>query len=733
MKKEAFLLAAACAALGAAAQSGLSVTADRIAADQRTGSLVASGHVNAVSHPFRLLSEEFSRDANGVTKFSAPTTFTTCTNECGHMHWRATGGAEYLEGRYVGMNDMWLYLWEIPVAWMPYWRYPLDTDYGLRFMPGYTSKWGGYLLTKYVYRLAGNPSDPDAPFGLRGASRLDLRTKNGVALGQSLDWGLGDFGRGGFRVYNAWDLDHDRYSRHWNDKKHENYKNWGSEVEYRRWAVDLHHRWEPTERDVIRGRGAVYSDSHFRNDFLREHTLTFRNRFLAGYTGNELAWEHNESLFGLGVSVSGPLNDFYDGVARLPELYFDISPQPVLSLPVNYESSSRIGYLDRMPAEYGGSKTPRTAYSRRPGAWADYNTFRMDSYHRLSAPFKVADVLSVVPRFGFRGTYWSDSGYTSVDGWNRAGSSGDYMARAILEGGVTFAARGTAWIDDRWQHVVEPYLDVLAQEAWYNCDGAGRRPYIFDNVDGTTDWQDQFAGRSRELPYSWYGFTPGFRNMLRRADETGRLSSILDLDVYAAVQLNKSDWTGGNRYHRLAKVGEPNYGKDSPTVTPGVRARWSPAPGTSLSARTEYDCEYDKLALASVRWDHRLSSRLSWYAEVIHRDHRWWDYSSTPYDRKLMRNEDFNWAYYSFVEVGFEQEICDAFAWGPYIRWDCREGEFEEIGSWFDYRTDCLGFRLKLSYENSYKRLDGSEHEEDWRIGFYVYLRAFGPDMGDMF
>ena len=171
MKKEAFLLAAACAALGAAAQSGLSVTADRIAADQRTGSLVASGHVNAVSHPFRLLSEEFSRDANGVTKFSAPTTFTTCTNECGHMHWRATGGAEYLEGRYVGMNDMWLYLWEIPVAWMPYWRYPLDTDYGLRFMPGYTSKWGGYLLTKYVYRLTGNPSDPDAPFGLRGASQ----------------------------------------------------------------------------------------------------------------------------------------------------------------------------------------------------------------------------------------------------------------------------------------------------------------------------------------------------------------------------------------------------------------------------------------------------------------------------------------------------------------------------------------------------------------------------------
>lgn len=732
MKNEAILLAAMSAAFCASANDGLKVNADRIAADQRTGSLVASGHVDAVSHPFHLLSEEFSRDANGVTAFSDPTTVTTCTNECGSLHWRATGGAEYFAGRYIGMNNMSLYLWEVPVMWMPRWRYPLDTDYGLRIMPGYTSRWGGYLMTKYVYHLAGNPSDPDDPAWLRGSSRLDLRTKNGVALGQAFNWGLGDLGKGGFRVYHAWDRDHDRYDRHWSDTRHWNYSNWGSEVEMRRWAVELHHRLEPTERDVIRGRGAVYSDSHFRNDFLREHTLTFRNRFQAGYLGNEIAWEHYESLFGLGVSVSGPLNDFYDGVMRLPEVYLDVVPQPVFSLPVNYESSSRIGYLDRRAARYGKPGDPRTAYSYRPGAWADYNTFRMDSYHRLSAPFKVADVVSVVPRLGFRGTYWRESGYTSEDGWRRAGESGDYMARAIFEGGVTFAARGTAWIDDRWQHMLEPYFDVLAQEARYTGDGKGRRPYVFDGVEGSGDWQDQFAGRSRELPYSWYGFTPGVRNALRRADESGRLSTVFDFDAYAAVQLNKSRWTDGGRYHRLAKVGEPNYGKNSPTVSPGVRARWFPVEGTALSAKTEYDCESDRLALASLRFDNRIDSHFGWHAEFLHRDHRWWDYSSTPHDPETMRNEDFNWLRYSIMELGFEHDVCDAIAWGPYIRWDCREGELEEIGSWFDYRTDCLGFRLKLGYERDFRRIDGSEHDDDWRIGFYIYLRAFGPDMGDI-
>jgi len=430
--------------------------------------------------------------------------------------------------------------------------------------------------------------------------------------------------------------------------------------------------------------------------------------------------------------VSGPLNRFYEGVSRLPEVYLDIAPQPVFGLPLNYESSTRFGYLDRSAARYGRSNDKISPFTYAPGTWADYNTFRLDTYHRITAPMKFADVLSVVPRIGYRGTYWGESGYESIDGRSRAGATGDGMYRSIVEGGVTFAARGTAWLDDRWQHMLEPYLDVLAQEASYSGGGKGRRPYLFDGFDGSSDWQDQFAGRSRNLPYSWYGFTPGVRNALRRADEDGRLSTVLDLDAYAAVQLNKSAYTDGNRYHRLAKVGDPNYGKDSPTVAPGMRVRWFPDSYSSLSARAEYDCENKKLALASVRWDHRLSDVFKYYTEFVHRDQRWWDYSSTPFDSKAMRGEDFNWAYYSFLTVGFEHDICDALAWGPYITWDCREGEFEEVGSWFDYRTDCLGFRLKVAYKNSYTRIDGSEHDSDWRIGFYVYLRAFGPDMGDM-
>ena len=31
-----------------------------------------------------------------------------------------------------------------------------------------------------------------------------------------------------------------------------------------------------------------------------------------------------------------------------------------------------------------------------------------------------------------------------------------------------------------------------------------------------------------------------------------------------------------------------------------------------------------------------------------------------------------------------------------------------------------------VEYENSYTRIDGYEHGDDWSFGFYVYLRAFG-------
>ena len=680
--------------------------------------------------PVRVNSEHIALDnVTGAVSVSGDTMVTTCTNDLSCLHWKLCGEGSGQRDKYVMFKGMWVYLWDVPVMWMPYWFYPMDTEYGLRMMPGYSSRWGAYLLSKYVYNIAG--SSAPGEYGLKGATRLDLRSENGIALGQSLRWNAGDFGKGVFKVYYVWDLDADHYDRHWDDDEDWNYRNWGSTVPDERYALNLSHRVDLSERDIVRLQGAVYSDSYFHRDFLRQSLFGIRNRFV-GYGSNELAWEHNENQFGFGASVTGPLDEFYGGVARLPEFYFDVLPMPVFALPVNYESSSRMGYLNRNYAKYGDDATiPAFAYN--PGVWADYNTFRMDTYHRLTAPFKLQDTLSVVPRFGLRGTYWGDSGYESLSGTQRAGRTGDDVWRSIVEGGVTFAARGEAWIDGKLRHITEPYLDFLCQEARYSARDNGTRTYVFDSVDASMGWQDQFAGRSRNLPYSWYGMTPGWRNAWIISDDRGNQRTVFDLDVYAAIQFNDTDFTRGTRHHRLSSDPEnPNYGED-PEVVPGFRVRWLPHADMSVSARVEYDCENDNLAYADLNLKHKLNDRFDYYAKYVVRDFRWWDYSSTPYDSAYMRRDEFNWVDYQYFEIGCEHELADWFAWGPYILWDASEGELNEIGTWFDYRTDCLGFRLSIAYEHEYERIDRSKAEEDWRVGFFIYLRAIGPESGSPF
>ena len=708
----------------------LKVSADKMAADRTTGNLVASGNVVAVQRPFRMFSDRVSRIGN-VYGFSENTMVTTCTNDLDCLHWCAKGALDYDDGREITARNMTVKMFGVPVFWWPYWWQPLNTDYGWRVMPGYRSRWGAYLLTKYVYDITDDFAESE--WGLRGNTRLDLRTKNGVALGQSVRWKLGDYGKGKFKVYYLWDEDADRYDRNWHNQKKYNYANWGSEIPDERYALEFSHKWEITERDIFRVRATYFSDSSFAYDFLRDGMMRLANPY-ADSARNELAWEHIEDTVGYGVSVSGPLSEFNMGVARLPEFYFDVAPQSVFSLPVNYESSSRVGWLNRNYAKYGDSMTS-TYYRYYPGLWADYQTFRADSYHRLTIPFKIADVLSVVPRAGLRGTYWSHSGAENLSGYGRVSQREDDVARSIVEGGITLSARGTAPIGEEWQHILEPYADILVQEANYTGLKRGRRALYFDTVDGSAEWLDQFAGRSRNLPYSWRGITPGVRNAFRKADEDGRMRLVFDFDLYAAVQFNDSSWIGEDRYHRLTKSQEdPNYAReDDILVNPGFRARFYPASDCAFFARVEWDGENDTVAFADVEFAKRFSESFKGSVSYAARDHRYWDFSSTPFDPAYMRNENFNWAKYSYLGVELEHEICDAVAWGPFIRWDMRENELDEIGAWLDLRTDCLAFRFSVSYENDYTRIDGSEYEHDWSFSMGIYLRAFGDNAGSMF
>ena len=708
----------------------LKVSADEIAADTRSESFVASGRVDVVSRPYRLMSEAVVKDGD-KTDFAYPTTVTTCTNELDHLHWSMTGEVTYKDGDYIIGRNQTLRMFGLPVFWLPYWYYPIDDVYGLRVMAGHSSRWGMYLLSKYVYHLAGDPSGGPGTYGLKAATRVDLRSKNGVGVGQSLRWQLGDYGKGYIKGYYVQDHDLDRYKRNVNNTKYWNYNNWESTVDRDRYIAEFGHRLEPTERDTVRVIVGVESDSQFRKDFMRNSTLTLDNPYAHGAI-SEAAWEHAENGWGTGISVAGRLNTFNGATDRLPEYYIDINPMPVYDTGVNYESQTRIGYLRREAGRNGqGAVSP---FSYVPGYWANYGTFRLDTYHRLTYPVKFWDVLSAVPRLGYRGTYYGETGYehTGTDYMGKAGSTGDGVLRSIFEGGVTFSARGTAWIDDEWQSVLEPYADVLAQEACFSGKTSGRRTYIFDSLDASREWLDQFAGRSRNLPYSYYGVTPGVRKLFRKVDDRGNLHTVLDFDLYAAMMFGATGWHGTSKAHRLAKLGNPNYGRDAFTVMPGVRTRWMPSETDMLGLWLEYDADNNTLAMADVEWRSAISKSSSCFVRYSRRNYRWWDYASTA-RRRNMLNDNFNIVHFSTITLGWEQElVADTIYASPTIGWDLCDHKLAYIGGWIDYRTDCLGFRLLLSHAHEYRRIDGSHYKNDWNIGFFIYLRALGSEMMDM-
>ncbi len=705
----------------------LRVSGDYMSANRNTGELLATGNVAAVLSPYSFRSQRVSRTVDGIYSFGEGAFATTCTNDTADLHWGLKGTFTYIQDQAFLAKDVWLYHWGVPVVWLPIWYQPLNTDYGLRVVPGYRSRWGGFILTKYNYSLV----EDIAPhsFYLGASTYADYRTRNGFALGQTLRWGqkagIGKdggvslsregLGYGKIKVYNAWDDDYDRYMDHNWSSRRRNHRNWGSEVERQRYRVTLEHAADLTERDTFNAQASLFSDSRMYRDFFDKD-----NR-LESIPVNEAWYEHRERSWAAGASVSGPVNDFYAGTARLPEGWLAIEPQPVWDLPVNYESQTRAGYLNHDYARYG-SDDPMfryVPYIGTNGRGADYQAFRMDTAHRLTIPFKLWDTLSVVPRAGYRGTYWSDSG--SLES-NYLSASGDAMFRHICEVGFTMAARGSAWYGDSWRHTVEPYLDYSYQAVDLS-EGRSNRYYVFDNYDRSIDWLDQFGFEGRGLPYNWHGIRPGVRNTFQEVDDKGILRTILDWDVYAAIPFETMTPYGDD--DMLA--GYPNNDEDGNynrsgrhQVVPGTRIRWKPSRDISLLTRAEYDCQNSKAAYADIIFRQRLTEGFSYNIGYIGRDQRLWNYLPSAYDR-------WNYEYSNILQLGFEHQVCDHFAWAPYLRYDCRLNKVEEVGAWFDILTDCLGYRVSFAHETTYERIDGSKERSDTRVCFFIYLRAFGP------
>src|SRR5213079_2867830 len=85
-------------------------------------------------------------------------------------------------------------------------------------------------------------------------------------------------------------------------------------------------------------------------------------------------------------------NDFFQTTERLPEVVLDIKRHALFGGPIFYEGETGVADLHRNFAEGSG--------------FEDYGTTRLDTFHQLLYPNTYFGWLSIVPRAGFRATYY---------------------------------------------------------------------------------------------------------------------------------------------------------------------------------------------------------------------------------------------------------------------------------------------------------------------------------------
>jgi hypothetical protein len=203
-------------------------------------------------------------------------------------------------------------------------------------------------------------------------------------------------------------------------------------------------------------------------------------------------------------------------------------------------------------------------------------------------------------------------------------------------------------------------------------------------------------------------------------EENGTVREFLAADLYAAIPFcDESYQKKGEPLPGYPVNSENGFYNRKDSVVPGFMMRFSPSNRFSLSSRTEYDLDSEKVSYASISTDYTVSHDFKWKFGYIGRDHRIWDYLPSKFDR-------WNYQLSNIASFGFEHTVCDWFAWSPYVRWDVRCNEHDESGVWFDFLTDCLGFRLLVNHCSSVRRVDGSKYDSDLEVVFLIYLRALG-------
>jgi lipopolysaccharide assembly outer membrane protein LptD (OstA) len=630
-------------------------TGETLTYNFETGEGTAAG-VAGRFEPF-VMEWQTAERRRGDTNVMHDVKVTTCNREQNHWHYHVRAASTTMvPGDYLKARHAVFYLGPVPVFYLPYWYRDLDGLVGYRVYPGYDSRMGAFLLSSVRYPLN---------TALRGETHVDYRSLRGVALGQDVRWREGDRYAGMLSLYglddqNPVDDDEDAET---------------ADIESGRYRVFLDHRQDFNARDYMLMQLEYVSDTDLREDFFEDEYREQRQ------PENYFVFTHRGDEYTAGLAVRSRVNDFFEAVNRIPELSLDLFSRPLGSSGIYYESRTTASGLKRVFPEESDNE--------------EYSTFRLDTDHRVNRPSKHFGFLTLVPRLGYRGTYYSKTRETGTNTVTFA----SVVTNTTVIGGITntsvTTAEETAMVEETIEadgelrslvelgveasfkafrvfgpamnprrHVVEPYANyTFIPEPTLLPD----RIYAFDSVDTLKEK---------------HVLKLGVRNKLQ-IKRKGRPFDLLDVDLFTRLRLER-------------ETGEDVLGPVE------MDAELRPTDWLALDVDALYSPELSSLQAFNA-WI-RVHDLGPWTASV---------------DYRFLQDES------SLLAGDVTVDINTAWACGLSGRYEFEESRLEETGCFVQRTLDCMAIKMGVSFMPGYERSDGTEREDDVRALVELWLTAF--------
>ncbi len=295
-------------------------------------------------------------------------TFTTDDSAKPDFHLHARKIRVYEKDRVI-FQYVTAYIGKVPVFWWPYLYQSLSDTFSFTVSPAYTSTWGPSILTQVTFPITDN---------IKGRARFDYFGRRGPAIGFDpvIDYGKDEDSQARIKSF---------YIQDQNPELNQtNIPRQG--VPTGRYRLSLEDRTNFTDEIYGLANLTKLSDPYVMQDF---YPGEFR---VDPVPDNVVALAKTNPFFTLTGITRFQANEFFTTTERLPEVVLDIKRHGLFGGPIFYESETGFANLHlQFPDDSG---------------FENYNTIRLDTFHQLTYPNTYFGWLSIVPRVGFRGTYY---------------------------------------------------------------------------------------------------------------------------------------------------------------------------------------------------------------------------------------------------------------------------------------------------------------------------------------